>query len=60
MAATVKMTFRVDRELRDAFVSAASREGRPAAQVLREFMQLCVQQARAGREPPVDEPMSPV
>lgn len=60
MAATVKMTFRVDRELRDAFVSAASREGRPAAQILREFMQLYVQQVRAGQEPPVNEPMSPV
>lgn len=60
MAAMVKMTFRVDRELRDAFVSAASREGRPAAQVLREFMQLYVQQVRTGREPPVNEPMSPV
>lgn len=60
MAAMVKMTFRVDRELRDAFVSAASREGRPVAKVLREFMQLYVQQVCAGREPPVNEPMSPV
>ncbi len=59
MAAKVKMTFRVDQELRDAFVSAASREGRPAAQVLREFMQIYVQQARARRQPPVNEPISP-
>jgi hypothetical protein len=46
MSKDVQMTFRVEPELRAEFTDAASRDHRPAAQVLREFMRAYVADAR--------------
>ena len=46
MLKEVQMTFRIEPELRAEFTDAASRDHRPAAQVLREFMRAYVDEAR--------------
>lgn len=47
MTKEVNVTFRVEPELRASFSEAASREHRPAAQVLRELMRAYVEQSRS-------------
>jgi hypothetical protein len=42
------LRIRIDRELRDAFVAACREQDKPAAQVLREFMRLYVEEHRVG------------
>jgi hypothetical protein len=44
------LRLRVERALRDEFVSACRAEGRSAADVLREFMRLHVAQTRAAAQ----------
>lgn len=46
MSKEVQMTFRLEPELRAEFSNAAMLEDRPAAHVLREFMQTYVNQSR--------------
>lgn len=43
------MRIRVQRNLREAFVTACRARNRVAADVLREFMQTCVEQHEAGQ-----------
>ena len=45
----VGLRIRVDRELRDAFVTACRSQEKPAAQVLREFMRQFVNDAQEKR-----------
>jgi hypothetical protein len=42
------LRIRIDRELRDAFVAACREQDMPAAQVLREFMRLYVEEHTVG------------
>ncbi len=42
----VRMTFRVEPELRTSFIKAAKLEHRPAAQILRELMRSYIEQTR--------------
>lgn len=52
MAAKDKgMRIRVERELREEFLEVCQREGRPAAQVLREFMRNYVAQRQSNLQP---------
>jgi hypothetical protein len=44
------LRLRVERELRDEFVEACRAEGRPAAQVLRDFMRGYVSQNRVAAQ----------
>lgn len=43
------MRIRVERDLREAFVQACRAQNRPAADVLREFMQACVERNQVGQ-----------
>lgn len=59
MSKEVQMTFRVESELRAEFADAASQEDRPAAQVLREFMRVYVNQSRErGHSSPANDAIS--
>jgi len=44
------LRLRVERELRQEFVAACRAEGRPAAELLREFMRGYVERSRAGQQ----------
>jgi hypothetical protein len=44
------LRLRIERELREEFVEICRSEGRPAAQVLRDFMREYVAKSRAGQQ----------
>jgi hypothetical protein len=59
MSKEVKMTFRIEPELRAEFTYAALQEHRPAAQVLREFMRDYVTQSRERGNSQANDLVSP-
>ena len=52
------MRIRVERDLREAFVQVCHAQNRAAADVLRAFMQTCVEQYQAGQGELFPDPMA--
>lgn len=51
---------RVEKELREEFVDTCRLQGRPAAEVLRDFMRAYVMQERGGRQAGLFTPTKPM